>query len=334
MSGAGIAFEREGATSGIRWPFASWWGTGLVGSAVWLGVAAVTVLWREVIPLPYGDVFAWICAAVAAVLLVGAVTGAPGRIGQRLRNAGPWAIALGLFLGVWEIVTAKTGRLPLPFFPSPQALVEVYVDDWPRLLDSLGASGWLLVRGFFFGALAGFSIGLAMGWWRRAGYWIHPVLRLIGPVPATAWLPIIFFVFPTSASASVFVIALASAFPVAVLTWSGIASVNRDYYDIARTLGASERFLILKVAVPAALPHLFVGLFMGLGSSFAVLVVAEMLGVKSGLGWYLSWAQGWGAYANLYAALLVMALACSTLITVLFRVRDRLLSWQKGMVRW
>ncbi|MBX9634367.1 MAG: ABC transporter permease subunit, partial [Magnetospirillum sp.] len=106
------------------------------------------------------------------------------------------------------------------------------------------------------------------------------------------------------------------------------------YYDVARTLGASQRFMVFKVAIPAAMPHVFVGLFMGLGSSFAVIVVAEMLGVKAGLGWYMQWAQGWGAYGNMYGALLVMALMCSGLITLLFKVRDRLLAWQKGMVRW
>ena len=82
----------------------------------------------------------------------------------------------------------------------------------------------------------------------------------------------------------------------------------------------ARRFLVLQVAIPAALPHVFVGLFMGLGASFAVLVVAEMLGVKAGLGWYLQWAQGWAAYANMYAALIVMALMCSGAITLLFRV--------------
>lgn len=202
------------------------------------------------------------CVLVALILLAGVFTGTPGPAGRRLRQDGPWAIALGLFVGAWGSSRRRPGGY-LPFFPSPQALVEVYAEDWPRLLDSIAASGWLLVRGLLFGALIGFSIGVAMGWWRRAGYWIHPVLRLIGPVPATAWLPIIFFVFPTSASASVFVIALATAFPVAVLTWSGVASVNRDYYDIAGTLGASERVLIARVAIPAALPHLFVGLFVG-----------------------------------------------------------------------
>jgi NitT/TauT family transport system permease protein len=163
---------------------------------------------------------------------------------------------------------------------------------------------------------------------------VHPVLRLIGPLPATAWLPIAFFAFPTSGSASTFLVALATWFPVTVLTWSGVAGVNRAYYDIARTLGASQTFLVLKVAIPAALPQVFVGLFMGMGASFSVLVVAEMLGVKAGLGWYLQWAQGWAAYGNMYAALLVMAIMCSTLTTLLFKGRDRLLAWQKGTVRW
>ena len=72
---------------------------------------------------------------------------------------------------------------------------------------------------------------------------------------------------------------------------------------------------------------------MGLGTSFAVLVAAEMLGVKAGLGWYLQCAQAWAANANMYAALLIMALLCSGLITLLFRLGDRQLSWQKCLVR-
>jgi NitT/TauT family transport system permease protein len=159
-------------------------------------------------------------------------------------------------------------------------------------------------------------------------------MRLIGPLPAIAWLPIAFFAFPSSWSASIFLIALTTGFPVAVLTWSGVASVNPAYYDIARTLGASRAFLIFKVAIPAALPQVFVGLFMGLGASFAVLVTAEMMGVKAGLGFYLQWAQGWAAYANMYAALIVMSLMCTSFVTLLFKLRDRVLSYQKADLKW
>ncbi|WP_201835788.1 ABC transporter permease [Microvirga zambiensis] len=311
------------------------WGLGLAAAAAWIAAAAVIELWPETIPQPYGRELAVISLVIALALILVAVTGRLlGAIATTVRYYGAWAIAAALGLVIWEVVTAKTGLLPVPFFSSPQSILEVFLDDWIRLGTSVSYSVVLLAKGYFFGALTGFIIGVTIGWSQAASYWVHPVLRIIGPLPATAWLPLAFFIFPTSGSASVFLIALATAFPVTILTWSGIASVNRDYYDIARTLGAKPAFLILKVAIPAALPHVFVGLFMGLGTSFAVLVVAEMLGVKAGLGWYLQWAQGWAAYNNMYAALLVMALMCSTLITVLFRVRDWTLSWQKGLVRW
>ena len=311
------------------------WLVGVVATLSWIGVAALIELWPEIIPQPYGRELAIIALAIALGLALVAATGKLlGPVAGTVRYYGPWFIAAAVLLAVWEVVTAKTGWLPVPFFSSPQSILEVFFDDWARLAESVYHSVLLLAKGYFFGALAGFLTGVTIGWSRVASYWVHPLLRLIGPLPATAWLPLAFFLFPTSGSASVFLIALATAFPVTILTWSGIASVNRDYYDIARTLGAQPSFLILKVAVPAALPHVFVGLFMGLGTSFAVLVIAEMLGVKAGLGWYLQWAQGWAAYANMYAALLVMALMCSGLITILFRVRDWSLSWQKGLVRW
>ncbi|WP_316235351.1 MULTISPECIES: ABC transporter permease [unclassified Bradyrhizobium] len=268
------------------------------------------------------------------VLVVSVAATQLGRVGSALRKRSPWLLALGVFLTLWELATAKYAWLPLPFFPPPQAIIEVYTDDLPKLLDSVVASIKLQLGSYLIGAATGFITGVSIGWSTRIGYWVHPVLRFIGPLPATAWLPIAFFAFPTSWSASTFLIALATGFPVTVLTWSGVASVPSAYYDVARTLGAKPWFLVLRVAIPAALPHVFVGLFMGLGASFAVLVVAEMIGVKAGLGWYLQWAQGWAAYANMYAALLVMSLLCSGAITLLFKTRDRVLVWQKGVVKW
>ncbi len=274
---------------------------------------------------------------LALAVIIGALALLASRspaLARRVRELAPWLIALALLLTAWELLTAKLALLPVPFFAPPQALLNVYFTDWPRLLDSLWHSAFLLGSGVGLGAVFGFIAGVSIGWSRAIGYWLHPVLRILGPVPSTALLPLCFFLFPSSWSASVFLIALATWFPVTVLTWSGVASVDKAYYDVARTLGAKPGFLIFKVAIPAALPHVFVGLFMGLGASFSTLVVAEMMGVKSGIGWYLQWAQGWAAYANMYAALLVMALACSGLISALFYVRDYLLAWQKGAVKW
>lgn len=301
----------------------------------WLAFGYASLHWPDIGDWSRTEAVAYVALAVAALIV--AATTAPaalGRFGASVQQRAPWLLALGAFLTLWELATAKFGWLPLPFFPPPQSIVEVYTDDLPKLLDSAFASIKLQLGGYFIGAAVGFLTGVSIGWSRLAGYWVHPILRFIGPLPATAWLPIAFFTFPSSWSASTFLIALATGFPVTVLTWSGVASVSSAYYDVARTLGAKPSFLVTKVAIPAALPHVFVGLFMGLGSSFAVLVVAEMIGVKAGLGWYLQWAQGWASYNNMYAALIVMSLLCSGAITLLFRVRDRLLIWQKGVVKW
>lgn len=312
------------------------WRQGAVAVAVWVAVALlISYLPNATRHWPMTQGLANLCLAVAALIaLLGIVGHWSAKVATRVRLAGAWLIVLPILLGIWEVLTAKLGLLPVPFFAPPQALLDVYVEDWPRLADSLLHSALLLGAGVALGAATGFVAGVAIGWSSSIGYWLHPILRILGPVPSTALLPLCFFLFPSSWSASVFLIALATWFPVTVLTWSGVASVDKAYYDVARTLGAKQGFLIFKVAIPAALPHVFVGLFMGLGASFSTLVVAEMMGVKSGIGWYLQWAQGWAAYANMYAALLIMALACSGLISALFLVRDRLLAWQKGAMKW
>ncbi|CAB3902516.1 MULTISPECIES: ABC transporter permease [Achromobacter] len=327
--------------AGVNPPARDWrlWKTGIAAAALWAGVGGVTLAWPNVevgfSSWGYTREFGAAALALALLLLLAAAPGAGQlRAVRALHRAGPWLAALAVAVGAWEIATAKLALLPSPFFAPPQSLIEVYVSDYKRLADSLANSLWLLANGFLLGAAAGFLTGVAIGWSRGLGYWVHPVLRFLGPVPSTALLPMAFFFFPSSWSAAVFLIALATWFPVTVLTWSGVAGVNRAYYDVARTMGANEWFLVLRVAIPAALPQVFVGLFMGLGASFSVLVAAEMMGVKSGLGWYLSWAQGWASYANMYGALIVMALVFSGLITLLFLGRDRLLAWQKGVVKW
>lgn len=312
------------------------WRQGAVAVVAWIGVALLIAYFPNATrnwPMTQG--LANLCLAVAALIGLAGILGRwfPA-VQRRAYPAGAWLIALPVLLGIWELLTSKLALLPVPFFAPPQALLDVYVEDWPRLADSLFNSALLLGTGVALGAVTGFVAGVAIGWSTSIGYWLHPVLRILGPVPSTALLPLCFFLFPSSWSASVFLIALATWFPVTVLTWSGVASVDKAYYDVARTLGAKPGFLIFNVAIPAALPHVFVGLFMGLGASFSTLVVAEMMGVKSGIGWYLQWAQGWAAYANMYAALLIMALACSGLISGLFLIRDRLLAWQQGAMKW
>jgi NitT/TauT family transport system permease protein len=271
---------------------------------------------------------------LALNVVIFAVSLAPVRLKPWLRHHAPLAAAGIAALAVWELVTLKLGLLPLPYFPGPDKVLGALAEDWQLIGTSAFYSLRLLCTGYLFGTLAGVATGILMGWSNRWNYWIAPVMKLVGPVPATAWIPLAMVIFPTSFQASASLVALAVWFPVTVMTGSGIANVRNAFFEVARTLGAGDRFLILRVALPAAFPTIFVGLFMGLGSSFLVLIVAEMIGVKAGLGWYISWVQGWAEYSKVYACLMVIALIFSSVIALLFQFRDRVLVWQRGLIKW
>lgn len=167
-------------------------------AVTWLVVSLVTALWPDKpdSDWEYTQNLAILFAATGVALACGVIASLRSAVPQRIQNLAPWLLVLAILVAAWEVVTAKLGLLPMPFFPPPQAILEVMVDDWPRLLESVVASLRLLAGGYLIGATVGFVIGVAIGWSRPIGYWIHPILRVVGPLPATAWLPLAFFVFP------------------------------------------------------------------------------------------------------------------------------------------
>ncbi len=239
-----------------------------------------------------------------------------------------------LLLSVWETITTGFRWLPMPYFPSPAGVLQSLLDDRALLFDSTWHSLLLLLSGYAVGVTTAVVTGVCIGWFSAARYWGMPILKIVGPIPATAWVPLAMVLSPSVKYSAVGLIALAVWFPVTMLTISGIANTRASYLDVARTLGASPSYLIFRVALPAAMPSIFIGLFMGLGAAFLTLIVAETVGVKSGLGWYVSWAQGWAEYGKVYAALVIMAAFFSTIMTLLFKLRDRVLVWQKGVIKW
>ncbi|NLT15166.1 MAG: ABC transporter permease subunit [Clostridiales bacterium] len=239
-----------------------------------------------------------------------------------------------LVLNILNIATIKLMLLQPIYFPNPDRILKVFVDDWAFILKCLGYSLRLLGTGYVVGAVAGLTTGILVGWSKRWSYWVNPLVKIIGPIPSTAWVPIALVTFPTSFAASVFLIALAVWFPTTVLTSSGISNVQNSYFEVSSTLGAKTLHKIFKVALPAAMPSIFIGIFNGTGASFITLMTAEMMGVKYGIGWYINWQKDMLSYSNVYAGLIVIAVAFSLIITLLFKVRDRVLGWQKGVIKW
>ena len=285
-------------------------------------------------PLPthfYPTLLRLICC-LGIVLAIGQIYSLSVR--RWMRQMCPVIGGAVLISAIWEFVTACMEWLPLPYFPAPEAVMAALVSDRVLLFDSTWHSLVLLLSGYALGTIIALITGVTIGWFPHARYWGMPLLKIVGPIPATAWIPLAMVLSPSAFSSAVGLVALAVWFPVTMLTASGISNTPASYLDVARTLGAGQAYLIFRVAIPAAMPNIFIGLFMGLGASFLTLVVAETVGVKSGLGWYVSWAQGWAEYGKVYGALVIMAAFFSTIMTVLFKVRDRVLVWQKGVIKW
>lgn len=316
------------------WRNSPWWRGGPVLAVAVLALA-VHKLWPVQSFLGPDPIYGYV---LQALFLIWAVLLALVPLASGLRawviHYGPLITAGVLLVIIWEIVTAKLALLPMPYFPGPDKVLSAFGEDGEMLLVSALHSFRLLGLGYLAGASLGFLIGLTLGWSRGARYWGMPVLKTLGPVPAPAWIPVAMIIFPTSFQASTSLVALASLFPMIVLTSSGITSVRRSHLEVARMLGATPRQLIWRVAIPSALPTIFVGLFQALGASFLTLIVAEMVGVKAGLGWYITWAQNYMEYYKVAAALIIMSVFFSGIMTALFKVRDRVLRWQQGLIKW
>ncbi|MBP5660887.1 MAG: ABC transporter permease subunit [Lachnospiraceae bacterium] len=282
--------------------------------------------------LRHYEIFLLISLAVTIILFLISVFNE--KLRERLSHKGAFTCGVYIFLTVLNLVTAKFMLLPQLYFPSVARIFSVFFEDSSLLRTCISSSFLLLVKGIFIGFVAGMVCGIAVGWSKKANYWIYPVIRILGPIPSSTWTPLALVVFPSAQGAAVFLIAFGVWFQITILTASGIQSVKKAYFEVSSTLGANNMQNLFKIAVPAASPSIFLGFFNATCSSFVALMAAEMIGCKSGLGWYVNWQKTMLSYPNVYAGLIVVAIFCYILVTLQFKVRDRLLSWQEGVVKW
>ncbi len=282
--------------------------------------------------LPHYRDFLYIALGASVVLLIVSVF--VEKLRERYSYRGFFIAGVFLFLTLLDLVTAKFLVLPQIYFPSIARIINVFFEDKALLLECIQSSFLLLVKGIIIGFILGMTCGIAVGWSKAANYWIYPLIRILGPIPSSTWTPLALVVFPSAQGAAVFLIAFGVWFQITILTCSGIQSVKKAYFEVSSTLGATDIQNLFKIAVPAAAPSIFLGFFNATCSSFVALMAAEMIGCKSGLGWYVNWQKTMLSYPNVYAGLIVVAVFCYILVTIQFKVRDRLLSWQEGVVKW
>jgi NitT/TauT family transport system permease protein len=254
-------------------------------------------------------------------------------IKQKIYDKSQFIFGMGIALIIWDLLTAKFNILHLPFFPGPVHISEILVRDWKLLFISSLYSMRLFFTGLIVSSVLGIGIGILIGWNKRANYWISPIIKVTGVIPAVAWIPITVAIFTSNFLAGLFLIFISSCFSISFMTASGISSTPKSYFEVSRTLGADNRYLLFHVAIPNAIPQMFTGISIAVSFAFITLVVSEMIGAKAGLGWYINWAKGWSAYNKVYASIFIMAIVFSIILALVDAVRRRILCWQKGVLR-
>jgi NitT/TauT family transport system permease protein len=209
-----------------------------------------------------------------------------------------------LILGFWTLSSIYNvfgpGLLPTPVetaasyhdwvLGKPRGLVDPFNGTWAQ---NVSASSVRVAIGVTFAALFGIFLGVLIGRSRTVELLIDPTIQGFRPVPVTAWVPFTLIFFGINPVAAISLIFVAALFPILVNTTAGAQNVSVALLRAGRMLGASEAYLLRRVVLPSALPSIFTGLRLGIGMAWVAVIVAEMIGVKSGLGYILWQAYYW-----------------------------------------
>ena len=249
---------------------------------------------------------------------------------QYLKEHIAWYTAIFLVFLLLDFVTLKKGYFTLPMFPWPDRLLNEILFDRVQLLDCAKNSLKLLFIGYAYGMLSGLLTGVLAGRFQKVRYWVAPVLKFLGPIPAVTWMALFFVLSSSLFRGCVLMVAYSVWYPVATGTMNAIMQVDKSYGEVAQTLGAStEAKVIFHVTVPLIMPGIFQGLTSGMRTACASLMIAEMMGVESGLAWYITWQRGWGNFTKMYTAVVVICVVFILVDTVLSLIRKRVLRWQE-----
>lgn len=234
-----------------------------------------------------------------------------GTLGSTLRSRGAILLASTFtFFALWQLVAWS---LHSPYLPGPAGVARALAEALTRrdflgftigehILSSLGR----ILYGYALAAALAVPLGLLAGWARPMETFLAPWVEMARPIPPLAWIPfaIVFFGSPLDA---VFIVFLASFFPIFLNTLTGVKTVEPLLLDAARTLGARGAFLFARVIVPGAFGHISAGLRLGLGYAWMSIVAAEILGVRGGgLGIYLWTMHEVGRFDSVFAGMVIV----------------------------
>jgi NitT/TauT family transport system permease protein len=245
-------------------------------------------------------------------------------------------VALVVF---WEVF-ARSGIIPASLLPAPSRVVDTWA-DWLFAIDGSSQSDsgrWFfdaaaslarVLSGYAIAAVSGILLGIAIGWWRWVEQAVEPTLQMLRPIPPVSWIPLAIIWFGIANKPAIFLVFLGAFFPILMNTIHGVKAADRNLIRAAAMMGSTQLQLLRFIIFPAALPSIFAGLRIAIGSAWMLTVTAEMVAVKSGLGYVL-----WDSYYFLRYDLVIAAMVSIGLLGYLSdlamkRLMAVVLHWQR-----
>jgi NitT/TauT family transport system permease protein len=240
-------------------------------------------------------------------------------------------VIYGFFI-FWLLATVKlslVSEAKQAVFPPPGAVLEKFAADLGQILVNIRFSLLLISQGYVIAVVIAIPLGLFLGWNTRVGAVSGYISKFLSSISPIVYIPYAIVLLPTFRSASMFVIIVASFWPALACTLSGVHNVEKRLIDSAKMLCVSKFTMLFRIILPAALPQIFIGCNQGLSVSFILLVSAEMIGARSGLGYYVNNYANFGNYTNALVGVIVIGIVVS-FITFMFNAAQRfLLRWKQ-----
>jgi NitT/TauT family transport system permease protein len=276
----------------------------------------------------------------AAVPVIADPTPSAADHGDDVQPAGPgWRptrlvlplVTAGVLVAAWDAAVRGSGS---DLFPTPWQVVLAVRELAIKgvLLNYIVSSLFRVTVGFAAALVVGVPFGLLLGWFGPLARAFNPVIQVLRPISPIAWIPVAILWFGVDDRAPVFLIFLASVFPIAVTAMAAVQNIQPVYVRAARNFGLSRMTLFLRVILPATLPQILTGVRITLGVAWLVVVAAEMVAVdprSGGLGYLIIDARNAGKRYDLVVAGMVMIGLIGLLLDVLVRQLERF-----DEVRW
>jgi NitT/TauT family transport system permease protein len=251
------------------------------------------------------------------------------------RVIGPLAVLVFWHLAsTYGWVDARFVPTPITVLRSLQEWVFGQVGSSPysgTWLQHAGNSAYRVLGGFLIAAVSGVLVGCLIGWSRIIYDLLDPIIQIVRPIPITAWVPFAVILFGIRNASAFFLIALGAFFPIVVNTAAGVAGTPKLLVRAARMLGIRPHMILSRVVLPSAMPFIFTGLRLGIGLAWVLVIVAEMMAVKSGLGFAM-----WDAYYFLRMDIIIAAMLSVGLLgflsdLIIKTIGSWVLRWSHGL---